>query len=310
VLILVVTGLVTVPERGDAQQSYTIRDAVFLPQVFYVGDRVELRLRLRVDPGVTVRRELAPPDVEWGRVHSISAAQQGRDAEVRVEFTAFRQGTLALPPINVGDITVQGFDIYVETILGDDREPAPLRDQTLLPSTNLLIAGGLGAVVLLPLVWVLFVRVGRSRIRRMVERYRANQPARRLRKSIRQLRAEVEETKGRDFYIRLLSDLRSYMSRKLGVDCMSATTEELRGYLVQLIDQADDREALLDLFHYGDRVKFARGSSTVKMRRRHLDTVSDVLEEVEERHTRHRERQVRERRRREHRRKERHVGVS
>jgi hypothetical protein len=144
----------------------------------------------------------------------------------------------------------------------------------------------------------------------MVERYRANQPARRLRKSIRQLRAEVEETKGRDFYIRLLSDLRSYMSRKLGVDCMSATTEELRGYLVQLIDQADDREALLDLFHYGDRVKFARGSSTVKMRRRHLDTVSDVLEEVEERHTRHRERQVRERRRREHRRKERHVGVS
>ena len=281
-----------------AQESYTVRDAIFLPQVFYVGDRVELRLRLRLEAGLEVRRELAPPEVPWGRIHSISAAQQGQDAEVRVEFTAFRQGTLALPPLELGDVTVRGFDIYVETILEDERELAPLREQTVLPSTNFLIAAVLGGLVLVPMVWLLFVRVGRSRIRRLVERYRANQPARRLRKSLRQLAAEVESMPGREFYIRLLSDLRSYISRKLNVDCMSATTEELRGYLVQLIDRAEDREALLELFHQGDRVKFARGSSTVKKRRRHLETVSAVLESLEERHKRHRER------------KERHAGVS
>ncbi len=195
-------------------------------------------------------------------------------------------------------MTVRGFDIYVETILEDERELAPLREQTVLPSTNFLIAAVLGGLVLVPMVWLLFVRVGRSRIRRLVERYRANQPARRLRKSLRQLAAEVESMPGREFYIRLLSDLRSYISRKLNVDCMSATTEELRGYLVQLIDRAEDREALLELFHQGDRVKFARGSSTVKKRRRHLETVSAVLESLEERHKRHRER------------KERHAGVS
>ncbi|MFP4483471.1 MAG: hypothetical protein ACLFO1_01310 [Spirochaetaceae bacterium] len=278
--------------QGRAQDAYSVRDATFLPQVFYVGDVVELRLRLRLDPGVTLPATAPVPSVLWGRIHSITAAQEGQDAEVRVEFTAFRQGTLALPPIRIGDITIQGFDIFVESILGESPELSPLRDQAVLPSTNLLIAGVLTALVMVPLLWLVFVRFGRNRIRQIVAQYRANQPSRRLRKALRQLSAEMESMRGRDFYITLQEDLRRYISQKLSTDCMSATTAELRGFLDRIIEERADRDVLIDLFKHGDLVKFARGRSTVKKRRQHLEAVRRVVENVEHRQRRRREEHV------------------
>jgi hypothetical protein len=282
VTLLLCAGALFAQDGQGAQQGYTIRNAVFLPQVFYVGDRVELRLRMRLEPGITLQRSGTPPRVEWGTVHGISAVQQGQEAEVRVEFTAFRQGTLALPPIDLGEITVQGFDVYVETILGENPELSPLRDQAVLPSTDLLIAGAIAALVVIPLLWLFFVRFGKNRVHRLVERYRANQPARRLNRSLRQLDAEVQALKGREFYIALLEDLRSYVSQKLGVDCMSATTHELRGYLDQLIEDTQDREDVVALFHYGDLVKFAQRRSPVKKRRQHIEDLQQVIAKIEQ----------------------------
>jgi hypothetical protein len=279
-LLCLMVSMAVAPD-ARAQESYTIRNAIFLPQVFYVGDLVELRIRLRLEPGLTLPSTVPVPSVPWGRIQAITAAQDGQDAEVRVDFTAFRQGTLALPPIPIGDITIQGFDIYVETILGEGAELSPLRDQAVLPSTNLLIAGVLTALVVVPLLWLLFVRFGRSRVRRLVERYRANQPSRRLRKSLRLLTADIDSMKGRDFYIALQEDLRRYLSQKLSADCMSATTAELRGFLDRLMEEREDRDVLIDLFKHGDRVKFARGRSTVKKRRQHIEAVQRVVEKVE-----------------------------
>jgi len=281
VSLLFCAGSLSAQEGTDAQQSYTVRDAVFLPQVFYVGDRVELRLRLRLGPGITLQQNSTPPRVEWGTVHGVTAVQQGQDAELRVEFTAFRQGTLALPPLDLGQITIQGFDVFVASILSDNPELSPLRDQAILPSTDLLIAGTVAALVLAPLVWLFFARFGKKRVQRLVERYRANQPARRLNRSLRQLDSEVQALKGREFYIALLEDLRAYVSQKLGVDCMSATTHELRGYLDQLIEDSRDREELVALFHYGDLVKFAQRRSPVKKRRKHIQDVQEVIAKIE-----------------------------
>lgn len=281
VSLLFCAGSLSAQEGTDAQQSYTVRDAVFLPQVFYVGDRVELRLRLRLGPGITLQQNSTPPRVEWGTVHGVTAVQQGQDAELRVEFTAFRQGTLALPPLDLGQITIQGFDVFVASILSDKPELSPLRDQAILPSTDLLIAGTVAALVLAPLVWLFFARFGKKRVQRLVERYRANQPARRLNRSLRQLDSEVQALKGREFYIALLEDLRAYVSQKLGVDCMSATTHELRGYLDQLIEDSRDREELVALFHYGDLVKFAQRRSPVKKRRKHIQDVQEVIAKIE-----------------------------
>ncbi|NBC30036.1 MAG: hypothetical protein GVY29_08590 [Spirochaetes bacterium] len=279
--VLFFAGSLSAQQGTDAPQSYTIRNAVFLPQVFYVGDRVELRLRLRLEPGITLQQNSTPPRVQWGTVHGVTAVQQGQDAEVRVEFTAFRQGTLALPPLDLGRITIQGFDVFVETILSDNPELSPLRDQAILPSTDLLIAGSLAALVLAPLLWIFFARFGKKRVQRLVERYRANQPARRLNRALRQLDSEVQALKGREFYIALLEDLRAYVSQKLGVDCMSATTHELRGYLDQLIEDSQDREELVALFHYGDLVKFAQRRSPVKKRRKHIQDVQEVIAKIE-----------------------------
>jgi len=281
VSLLFCAGSLSAQEGTDAQQSYTVRDAVFLPQVFYVGDRVELRLRLRLGPGITLQQNSTPPRVEWGTVHGVTAVQQGQDAELRVEFTAFRQGTLALPPLDLGQITIQGLDVFVASILSDNPELSPLRDQAILPSTDLLIAGTVAALVLAPLVWLFFARFGKKRVQRLVERYRANQPARRLNRSLRQLDSEVQALKGREFYIALLEDLRAYVSQKLGVDCMSATTHELRGYLDQLIEDSRDREELVALFHYGDLVKFAQRRSPVKKRRKHIQDVQEVIAKIE-----------------------------
>jgi hypothetical protein len=272
----------TAGEESQPVEEAEIERTLFLPQVFYVGDRVEMRVAFRTSPGAAPRLPEESPSIAWGTLHRVRLAEVAAGWELRVSFTPFQPGTQTLPPMQLGDVYLRGIDVPVPSILEEDRsELAPLRDQLLLPATRFLFAAALAVLVVVPAAWFVFFRWGRRRFEQLVRRYREALPYRRISRSLRQLSNEMDEMSDREFYIQLLSDFRAYLSRRMHTEAFSATTEELAGELERYIPTAEDRDAVLEVFKFGDRVKFASQRASTRARADHLEAVLRVLSHVE-----------------------------
>lgn len=280
-LLLFVVALGAAGQSEEPVEA-EIERTLFLPQVFYVGDRVEMRVAFRTAPGAVPRLPEESPTIEWGTLHRVRLAEVSGGWELRVSFTPFQPGTQTVPAMFLGDVYLRGIDVPVPTILEEDRsELEPLRDQLLLPATRFLLASVLAVVVLVPAGWFLFYRWGRKRLRTLLARYRDALPYRRISRSLRQLSGDMDDMSDREFYIQLLADFRAYLSRRMHTEAFSATTEELAGELERYIPTETDREAVLEVFKFGDRVKFASQRASTRARADHLEAVLRVLRHVE-----------------------------
>ncbi len=273
--------------------DYSVAGVTFLPQQFYVGDRVEMRAVVRLSRAEELTVPAPLPQLEWGDLHHIRLVPRGAEWEVRVIFTPFQPGTRTMPALNLGSVTVSGLSVHVPSIVeaGDYGEPAPPQPQVVLPGTRLWTALLVVLLVLLPLAWIVFFRRGRRYLQELLQRYRERQPYRRLLRVVKQLTASIDQIDGRAFYIALLEQMRRYISTKVGADCMAATTGEIGAYLQRLPATDADRERLLQLFRYGDLVKFASVEASVSQRATHLGELRSVVESLEHAATQQKQKQ-------------------
>jgi hypothetical protein len=267
--------------------EYSVTDVIFLPRVYYVGDRVELRVLLRY----SAEEEPAPPTevptVEWGDVHEITASFENGVGELRLSFTPFTPGTQSIPPISLGSITLGRTDVFVQSILTqEEAELAPTRGPVVVPGTRLALILFLGVLFGGPLLWLFVLRRGLEWIRGLLRRYQEGQPYRRLARDLRNLTQSSTDIDGRRFYILLGEDFRRYLTRKTGTDCLAATTGEVSERLSGLVDDPIKRRQLVELLHYGDLVKFADRPSSENTRREHVEIMREAVKTVEARRRR------------------------
>ena len=112
-------------------------------------------------------------------------------------------------------------------------------------------------------------------------RYKEIRPYKQMQRVLRQLRSEVSVITGRDFYILLLDELRSYMTSRFGTDYMTATSREISGRLKGIIKNPGKRQLVLDVFSFGDLVKFGGVPASVDRKRDDLEEVHEFLQLVE-----------------------------
>ena len=264
--------------------EYSVTDIIFLPRVYYVGDRVELRVLLRYSPDEEPARPTEVPQVEWGDIHEVTASFENGVGEVRLSFTPFTPGTQSIPPIPLGSFTLARTDVFVQSILTQEAaELAPPRDPVVLPGTRFAMILLAATIVGVPLLWFLVLRRSLDWIKMLLQRYREGQPYRRLARDLRTLTQGSSDMDGRRFYIRLGEDFRRYLTRKTGTDCLAATTGEVSDRLSSLISDQQKRERLVELLHYGDLVKFADRPSSENTRREHVEVMKEVVKTIESR---------------------------
>jgi hypothetical protein len=271
-------------EAAAAEADYAVASTVFLPQQYYVGDTVEARVRVRLDAdeprSLSAPEEL--PEPAWGEIRRVLVSGGYPNFEVRISFAAYRPGTQTFPPIDLGGITLRGVDLHVASVLEEgDSELAPVRDQLLLPQTRVLLAVVLAVLFGIPLMLFVAFPWVRSRWQVAVAAHQARRPYRKLKRSLDRLEEESDQLTGRNFYIRLLEDARRYLTRRLGVDCMSATTGELRKLISRTLGQSELVDTLNGLFQTGDLVKFAHRASPVEQRLRHIEALRHAALQLE-----------------------------
>jgi len=262
-------------------ESYTVTESVVLPSEYYVGDRAELRVRVRTGDSVELSVPAALPEAAWALFHDMRLFPiDAQQTEIRVSFTSFRPGTQTLPAVELGGITLSGLTVRVASVLEEGRtEPAPLEPPMLLPTTRLRLAAFVALLTVGPLLVWMLLRIGRGQVSTLLERYRRAQPYRRLRKSLLRLESSIEELDARSFYIVLLEDVRRYFTRKLGRDLMSATSVEIVRYISDIDARGSD--LIAEVFRAGDLVKFAGRPATLEQLRKHIEGVLQVVAELE-----------------------------
>lgn len=281
--VLLLALLVAGGRAATQESRYTVESTVFLPQQFYVGDAVEARIRVRVEgAGRGLSAPEQPPEPAWGSIRRILVSGAQGAYEVRISFTAFRPGTQTFPSIDLGPITLEGIDFHVASVLGaEESELSPVRNQLLLPQTRVLMTIVLAVLFGIPLMLLIAFPWLRRRWHDLLALYRARRPYRKLRKSLERLQDEAARLSGREFYIRLLDDARRYLTRRLGFDCMSATTGELREVISVRLSDDTLVETLTELFELGDLVKFAERSAPLEQRLGHIDALRRTAGQLE-----------------------------
>lgn len=265
-----------------AAQDYTVGQPILLPPQFYVGDRVEMRVNVHVASNVTLTVPKELPSNRWIVFHSIRVYPHGGTQEVRIEFTPYHPGTLPFPTINLGHIALRDLSIYVQPVLSSQSanqttDLRPVFRQLLIPNTRLIIGFVVGVLLVVPLLWIGFYRFGRTRVSLLIRKVRENMPYRRLMKSLRILGQNAGEMRAKDFYIELHLQLRTYLSRKIEADFTALTTAELASRLEPLELTDAERDALIGVFRYGDLVKFAGRSASVRQRKRHVEELITII---------------------------------
>ncbi len=263
-----------------AAQSVT--QVTLLPATYYIGDAVEARVTVR---GVALDDVVVPetlPDLEWVTMEEIVALSRPDGVEIRILFRPYFPGTRTLPPVDLGSFELSGLSVFVSSVLEEEaRDLEPMRDQLLLPGTRLIVTILAAILVLLPVTIATTGGFARSLVERIRRGYRERMPFRRMSRQLKQLDARVHELDGRTYYIELLSLVRLYLQQRLGISILSSTTAELPRFLSAAGVPSEVRERIVEVFQFGDLVKFASRHAGIETRKAHLTEIRNAAVRIQ-----------------------------
>ncbi len=264
-------------------QGYEVVRTVFLPTVFYVGDRVEARVIFRTTGGAVPSLPADYVGPTWGEIHDMRLQRIGPNYELRFLFSAFVTGTQLLPPIDMGEFVLSDIDVHIDSLLSDESaDISPPSGQILVPGTRFLVAAILVVLFVVPIVSIVSFRTVRRWIERAIARRRAKRPYRRVTRALKGLSVQASTLDGKGFYIVLLDEVRRYLSDRTGTDWMAATASEVDRRLGGVVADLRHRDTLSELFTYGDLVKFGGKPSPLAKRLAHVDGAEDAVGSIEE----------------------------
>ncbi|MFP4363119.1 MAG: hypothetical protein ACLFR1_04555 [Spirochaetia bacterium] len=264
------------------EPGYTITQSIFLPPQYYVGDIVELRLRLQLEEGLYIEEPEQMPQAAWLDFHSISIEPRGDEFEVRIRFAPYYPGIRSLPAIDLGEITLSGIRIQTASLLEETgHDFAPPHGQLLLPSTKLFIGIIIGTISAIIAAGLFGWTWGRKKIHSAIQRYIAGRPYRRISKVMDVLRNQLSEMNSRSFYITLSDSFRTYLTEKLKENYLTATTSEIERTIRKKLPENVSSKEIVHILAYADMVKFANKRAAAATRQKHLAITSKLIEKLE-----------------------------
>ncbi len=278
---LILPVLALVPLIAGAQA--VVGEIRFVPPEFYVGDRVEMTVDLSVEKEVnlTVPEEL--PESDWIEIADVRVETDRNKISVTIVFIPFAPGTRTLPEIDLGGLYVKDLKVPTRTVLSDDVGGLrTLRGQLLLPGTRVALALILALAAMAPFLGFSGLRWIWRQFRNIQEAWQVGRPARKLRRILKNLAASIGSTAASAWYSVLTEAMRTYMTAKLGRDCMSATTAEIAR--MEEFSSAEDAPSMfLEILQEGDMVKFAGRFADDRSLKKTLGTVDSAIGQWEKR---------------------------
>jgi hypothetical protein len=283
VSVVLFTFLCIAVFSAGAAEDYTIESIVFLPPKHYIGDPVEARIALNVARGAVVAAPKSYPSDEICTVRSVSVSEEKESTIVRIEFTSFAIGKQELPALTLGDITLTGVEFETASLLDEHSvEFRDIREQLFLPGTYLLIIVVTSVIVLSFFVIVPGFRLIKRVITSMIDRRKKRLPFLRLAHVVDSLHKQIDALDGKAFYSELCAGVKRYFRDRLHIELSTKTTSETDAVLKEIFGEENDRQRIIVLFEFADKVKFGGFTASSEQRKRDLEHIVNVTKSMEE----------------------------
>ena len=268
------------------QEFCKIEEMNLLPVRFYVGDNVELRLIISVPSGRKLDLPVQIPDLKWVEINeNIRISELDKNIyEVRILFTTFIPGSHLLSNIIIGDFIIPDVTINTRSILEDKEVTglAPFEEQAELPGTWVI----LGIMIFIVLFMPYILLIAGKQLLKVFKKIQLNRkkelPGNKLRKGLRKIKHSLKKISPLKFFVKITELLREYLSDRLNLPVLTATTRELDKLLFDNVHKKRYAEKIISIFKRADLIKFAgfkgrRGelSST-------LDNIFSLIDLIEE----------------------------
>ena len=265
-----------------ADETFEILQVIHLPPVYYVGDLVEVRVRIRPPEGIIPAEPTELPDSEWIDFHSVRVVPISGDYDLRVGFTSFHPGTATLPSLQFGELVLENVKIHTTSIVREgNAELTPLRDQLLLPGTRVFAGLAVGLLLVIPLALILLVIWLRGFVISILDRQRERRPLRKLTQKIAELRSRDGRVDNREVYAILLHEFKRFLAARAQLDLESATSREMADVLEVAYPGIHESHDLAGLVLRFDNIKFGGLRVTAPLRERDFDRVLEFSKELE-----------------------------
>ena len=264
ILIIYITRLSANPSNVEKIE--------FNPDLFFVGDRVELRITVKTEKILSkpILEEFGP----WLRVFSTNTTQiSDLIWEVRIIFSNYQPGIITFPAINLGPVKIENIQAQAASVLPNDYADSeimsPLRKQLRLPKSLIVYLSLLLSTLIVPFIVVkLIIKVLRF-LKLWHEERARNLPGKLLLTELSRIHGKYRtKTSTEDdmlkFYVQLSSAIREYLSKKLDIYGHASTTYELSLEVSRLGLSSEYVRSITRILEAADQVKFAADYSSKK----------------------------------------------
>ena len=240
-----------------AEKNYSSEKVVFLPQDFYVGDLVELRIKIILEKGLKISPPESLPDLYWIKIESANVVSSDNGYELQIFLRSFSPGIRTLPPIRFGDITLRDTRIQTLSVLEETPTPVfPIKEQLQLPGTNYYFAILIGLFFVLPVFIIASWTNLKKRIKTYIEIKRRRKVYKKMISTINYLQDNKKTITNSDFFTVLINDVKLFLSHRSGRSYTSATVRECEKLLEYDFKDMDKLHLLPQILRLADEVKF------------------------------------------------------
>jgi hypothetical protein len=274
----------------QSQEIYSLETVTFLPPMYYVGDEVELRLKVIIQEDYELKETDQEIKNEWIDITKVyTLPPRKRDGkkiyEVRIFFVSFKPGVLSLPDIPLGGLTLKDIEINTLSVFSGKEKIEklkPPRGQLELPYTWVKIGLIILLIVLISVLIVILI-IFLPRWFFLVKKvYMKNFPIQRLRRGLAKLRRICGTLKPRVFFISLSGLIREYLNNRLLIPALTSTTAEISSISSASIMEKQVGQEVVKVLTLSDFVKFGGRNSNKKEMWEVLDRVHFLVNTIEE----------------------------
>lgn len=224
-----------IPAWAD-DTSNLVTETVFVPPISYVGDQVEARLTLLLPEGKALLPPLSLPTQSWVLIRDVQVRHDPPFERVTIKYVPFAPGVKVLPPLVLGDITLDGIRISTNSLLdkGAPGDLSPPREQMVLPHTELILFLSFLLLIVLPLAAWRLSRPVAALVRALGRQSDRHRAWRQLIREAKKLQGKVLALSGPEFYTQFSSLVRTYLAGRFDKDFRTLTAGEVKELLAPL----------------------------------------------------------------------------
>ncbi|MDR2808701.1 MAG: hypothetical protein LBB43_06830 [Spirochaetaceae bacterium] len=207
------------------------QEAYQIPQTVYVGDRALLVLPLEEGALANWEKTTGLPSLPQLHIHRITAAK----GQISIDFTAFSTGFIEVPAFEIPGLgTISGLKVSIasifdgastSTILSPPAAPLPV------PGTSALVSGIIAGAIILSFVFVLSSAWRKRWCNLILKRLLHYYLIFKMNRFLSKMHKTAALCDAQNGLCRLHNEVRRFMSRITGIDCLCLTVSEIEPVL-------------------------------------------------------------------------------